>query len=281
MTTLALSALFALLLWWASTGIVLYLDQRPRPTHARSLRGASIVGGLALAGLVATRDLATVGGACLTFTCAVLVWGWHEMSFLTGRVTGPRRQACADGCGGWRHFRHAVEAIIHHELALAATLALVLALASGAANPVGAATFALLWIMRLSAKLNLFLGVRNPGTELLPGHLRYLASFFGRRSFNALLPVSIAATTLLVAWLAQRALDASTPFEATAWGLLAALAALALLEHLFLILPWSVARLWGWSGDPDGSGPAPSPVVAVAGASPLPDGRPRALEPKR
>jgi putative photosynthetic complex assembly protein 2 len=280
-TTLALSALFALLLWWASTGIVLYLDQRPRPTHARSLRGASIIGGLALAGLVATRDLATVGGACLAFTCAVLVWGWHEMSFLTGRVTGPRRQACADGCGGWPHFRHAVEAIIHHELALAATLALVVALAWGAANWVGAATFALLWTMRLSAKLNLFLGVRNPGTELLPGHLQYLASFFGRRSFNALLPVSIAATTLLVAWLAQLALDAPTAFEATAWGLLTALAALALLEHLFLILPWSVARLWGWSGHPAGTGPAPSPVVAVAGASPLPDGRPRALEPKR
>ena len=281
MTTLALSALFALLLWWASTGIVLYLDQRPRPTHARSLRGASIIGGLALAGLVATRDLATVGGACLAFTCAVLVWGWHEMSFLTGRVTGPRRQACADGCGGWPHFRHAVEAIIHHELALAATLVLVVALAWGAANQVGAATFALLWTMRLSAKLNLFLGVRNPGTELLPGHLQYLASFFGRRPFNALLPVSVAATTLLVAWLAQRALGASTPFEATAWGLVAALAALALLEHLFLILPWSVARLWGWSGHPAGTAPAPSPVVAVAGASALPDGRPRALEPKR
>lgn len=281
MTTLALSALFALLLWWASTGIVLYLDQRPRPTHARSLRGASIVGGLALAGLVATRDLATVGGACLAFTCAVLVWGWHEMSFLTGRVTGPRRHACPDGCAGLRHFRHAVEAIIHHELALAATLALVVALAWNAANWVGAATFALLWTMRLSAKLNLFLGVRNPGTELLPAHLRYLASFFGHRPYNALLPVSIAATALLVAWLSRSALGATNAFEATAYGLVAALAALALLEHLFLILPWSVARLWGWSGDPAGTGPVPAPVVAVAGANVQPDSRPRSVEPKR
>jgi len=280
-TILALSALFAVLLWWASTGIVLYLDRRPSPTHARSLRGASIVGALALAGLVATHELATASGACLAFTCAVLLWGWHEMSFLTGRVTGPRRQACADGCRGLQHFRHAVEAIIHHELALAATLVLVVALGWGAANRVGAATFALLWTMRLSAKLNLFLGVRNPGTELLPGHLRYLSSFFGRRRFNALLPLSIAATTLLVAWLAQRALGASTSFDAAAWGLVAALAALALLEHIFLILPWSVARLWGWSGDPAGTGPAPAAVVVVAGARALPDGRPPAREPKR
>jgi putative photosynthetic complex assembly protein 2 len=280
-TTLALSALFALLLWWASTGIVLYLDQRPRPTHARSLRGASIVGGLALVGLVATRDLATVGGACVAFTCAVLVWGWHEMSFLTGRVTGPRRHACADGCRGVRHFGHAVEAIIHHELALAATLALVVALAWNATNWVGAATFALLWTMRLSAKLNLFLGVRNPGTELLPAHLRYLASFFGRRPVNALLPVSVAATALLVAWLARSALVAVSAFEATAYGLVAALAALALLEHLFLILPWSVARLWGWSGDPAGTGAAPAPAAAAVGASVLPNPRPRTVEPKR
>ena len=250
MTTLALSALFALLLWWASTGIVLYLDQRPRPTHARSMRGASIVGGLALAGFVATRDLATVGGACLAFTCAVVVWGWHEMSFLTGRVTGPRRHACAAGCRGVRHFRHAVEAIIHHELALAATLALVLALAWDAANWVGGATFALLWTMRLSAKLNLFLGVRNPGTELLPAHLQYLSSFFGDRRFNALLPLSVAGTALVVAWLARSALAAGSPYEATAYGLVAALATLALLEHLFLVMPWSVARLWGWTGHP-------------------------------
>jgi len=252
-TTLALSALFALLLWWASTGIVLYLDQRPRPTHARSMRGASVVGGLALAVLVATRDMATVGGACVAFTCAVLVWGWHEMSFLTGRVTGPRRHACAEGCRGVRHFRHAVEAIIHHELALAATLVLLLALGWNAANWAGAATFALLWTMRLSAKLNLFLGVRNPGTELLPAHLRYLESFFGNRSCNALLPIAVVCIALLVAWLVRSTLAAGSAFEATAYGLVAALAALALLEHLFLVMPWSVARLWGWTGHPAGA----------------------------
>ncbi len=33
----------------------------------------------------------------------------------------------------------------------------------------------MLWAMRQSAKLNLFLGVRNLSDELLPPHLRYLA----------------------------------------------------------------------------------------------------------
>lgn len=280
MTTLALSALFALLLWWAGTGIVLYLDQRPRRTHLRSMRWASIVGGLALAVLVATRDLATVGGACIAFTCALLVWGWHEMSFLTGRLTGPRRHACPDGCRGMPHFRHAVEAIIHHELALAATLALLLAVTWGAANWVGSATFALMWTMRLSAKLNLFLGVRNPGTELLPVHLHYLSSFFGRRPFNVLLPLSFAGTALIVAWLARSALAAESPYEVAACGLVASLAALALLEHLFLVMPWSVARLWGWTGDSAGDGHAPASITLVAGATRPAGCAARAVEPK-
>ena len=275
MATVALSALFALLLWWASTGIVLYLDRRPPRTHAASMRGASLVGGLALAGLVATRDAATVTGAVVAFTCGVLLWGWHEMSFLTGRLTGPRRHACPEGCRGRRHFGHAVEAIIYHELALAATLVLLLVLAWNAANPVGAATFALLWVMRLSAKLNLYLGVRNPGGELLPAHLRYLESFFGKRRCNALLPVSVAATALLVAWLARAAGVATEPFEATAFGLLAALAALALLEHLFLVLPWSVGRLWGWTPESAGAGVPPVPLPAVAAAA-----RPTVADPR-
>ncbi len=269
MTILALSALFALLLWWGSTGIVLYLDRRPERTHGRSLGGATLLAVLAVALLVATRGLETPIGACIAFACALAVWGWHELAFLIGRITGPRRQACPAGCGGPRHLRHAVEAILHHELALAATLALLVLLSIGAANRVGAETFALLWIMRISAKLNLFLGVRNPGTELLPGPLAYLGSFFGRRAWNPLLPVSLLAIAALAAALAVAALTAPGAFLATARGLLAALALLALLEHLFLVLPWSVGRLWGWDRTPG----LPAAVPAVAA--------PRALESER
>lgn len=250
MSTLALSALFALLLWWCSTGIVLYLDRRPQRTYARSLLGAGLAGGLALGAIFATRDLDTVGGACIAFGAAIVVWGWHEMSFLTGRLTGPRRHACPEGCRGSRHFVHAVEAIIHHEVALFATLLLLAAITWNGANWVGTATYALLWVMRLSTKFNLYLGVRNPGVELLPPHLGYLASFFGRRRWTVLLPLSIAAAAVLVAWLARAALAAADPFAATAFGLVAAMAALGLLEHVFLVLPWSVGRLWGWSHGP-------------------------------
>jgi putative photosynthetic complex assembly protein 2 len=43
-------------------------------------------------------------------------------------------------------------------------------------NQVGTGTFAVLWVMRISAKLNLFLGVRNLSEELLPPHLAYLGA---------------------------------------------------------------------------------------------------------
>jgi putative photosynthetic complex assembly protein 2 len=246
-TPILLPLLFAVLLWWAGTLAVLMLDHRPVRSHARSLTLATLGAALALAVLVGIRDLATPLGAYLGFACALLIWGWHELSFLTGRVTGPRRGGCPTGCAGVRHARHAFEAISHHEYALLATLVVLLALAWSAANALGAWTFLLLWIMRVSAKLNLFLGVRNPGSELLPAPLQYLTSFFGRRAWNPLLPVSIAGITVLAIVLGRIAfLAPAGSFDATAFGLLAALTALALFEHVCLVLPWPVTRLWDW-----------------------------------
>ena len=65
--------------------------------------GATALTVLALYGLAATSDDTSVAGAYCAFTCGLVIWGWHEMSFLMGFVTGPRREACARGCRGWRH----------------------------------------------------------------------------------------------------------------------------------------------------------------------------------
>jgi putative photosynthetic complex assembly protein 2 len=51
-----------------------------------------------------------VNGAYCAFTCAVLIWGWLEMSIYMGYVTGLRIHHCHHGCSGWRHFGHAVMA---------------------------------------------------------------------------------------------------------------------------------------------------------------------------
>ena len=126
------------------------------------------------------------------FTYAVFVWGWHEMAFFMGFITGPRRTACPAGAAGWRRFGLAVQACIDHELAILATGVAVLWATWHAPNQVGLWTFLALWGMRLSAKLNVFLGVLNLGEAFLPAHLAYLLSYMRRRRMNALMPVSLA-----------------------------------------------------------------------------------------
>jgi putative photosynthetic complex assembly protein 2 len=242
-----LPVLYALFLWWASTGAILYLDGLPRRTFRWSLLAATAVLGLALYGLERTATGTTTTAAYLAFTCGLAVWGWNEMVFLMGFVTGPRKQACAEGCRGWRHFGHAIETILHHELAILASAAVVVVLTWDAPNQLGTWTFATLWAMRLSTKLNVFLGVPNLSEEFLPDHLQYLTRFFARKPMNFLFPVSITAATVVTAWVVQGALAAdASSFQATANTFLAALLALAVLEHWFLVLPFPSTALWRW-----------------------------------
>jgi len=246
-TSYGLPLAYALFVWWFSTGVILYLDGLPRKTFRWSMLGASGVAGLALLALLASRDDTTAVGAYTAFTAGVLVWGWHEMSFLTGFVTGPRTTPCTPGCTGRVRLSQAVQAILYHELAIALTGVAVLALTWGAPNQVGAWTFLILWGMRISAKLNVFLGVPNLAEEFLPDHLRYLESFFARRPMNLLFPVSVTASTVLTALLVQSALAPQAgPFEVAGFTLLAALTGLAVLEHWFFVLPLPVVALWRW-----------------------------------
>ena len=53
--------------------------------------------------------------------------------------------------------------------------------------------------------------------------------------------------TLGTAWLTWQALAADSAFAATGYGLLAALMALALLEHWLLVLPLRAETLWGFA----------------------------------
>jgi hypothetical protein len=106
----------------------------------------------------------------------------------------------------------------------------------------------ILWVMRQSAKLNLFLGVRNLSEEFLPEHLRYLESFFRKRPMNLLLPISITASTMLAVLLWQEALaDGAGAFQVIGHTFLATMLTLAVLEHWFLVLPLPATALWQWS----------------------------------
>lgn len=260
-----LPVLYALFVWWFSTGLILYLDGLPRETFRRSLWGATALLGLALYGLARSGAETTVPGAYLAFTCAVLVWGWNEIAFLMGFVTGPRQSACAQGCRGWPHFRHAVETILYHELAILVSAVVVLALTHEAANQVGAWTFLVLWWMRLSTKLNVFLGVPNLSEEFLPDHLQYLKHFFTKKPMNLLFPFSVSAATIVTVLVLKASIAADAgPFDTAGLTFLATLLGLAVIEHWFLVVPLPSALLWKWglsSHVPRASDPAGSVVL--------------------
>jgi putative photosynthetic complex assembly protein 2 len=188
----------------------------------------------------------TVASAYAGFTCGVLVWAWPELAFLTGYVTGPNRHALPEGMQGFARFRAALGTILHHELAMLALGFALLLLLWGEPNQTALWTYVVLWVMRQSAKLNIFLGARNLGEGMLPPHLAHLASYFRRRPMNALFPFSVTGGTIAAVLLALQAGEAQDGFALTAATLLAALMALAVIEHWFLMLPLPLDGLWTW-----------------------------------
>ena len=247
MSVYLLPIVFTLFAWWFSTGVILYLNGLPRHTHPWTMLSATVLLGVALLGLAATRDDTRVSGAYIAFTCTLLVWAWQEVAFLLGYVTGPRRTPCPDGSTGWHRAALALQTLLHHELALIVLGAAVITLTWGGANPTGLATFVIFWVMRQSAKLNVFLGVRNLSEDFLPAHLKYLQTYFRRAPMNALFPISVLASSwfAVLLWQAAHAQGVSA-FEATALSLAGTLLSLAILEHWFMVLPLPSQALWHW-----------------------------------
>lgn len=243
----ASAILFACLAWFLSTGAVLWLVSRPRRDHAWVMIAVSAMLGASVVGLVAVGGQSSVSGAFIGFTLGLGVWAWHETAFLLGYVTGPRTTPCPPGARGWDRFVAASETVIFHELAIAATAILLTMITWRAPNQIGVWTFLLLWGMRLSAKFNLYAGAPHLNEEFLPAHHAHLPSYFGPKRTSAFFYVSLLAISAVAALLVAGAIAAVDAFAATAFALLATLASLAVVEHLFMILPVRDAALWAWA----------------------------------
>jgi putative photosynthetic complex assembly protein 2 len=246
-----IAAAIALMLWWLSTGLILWrvrvADNAGGMAHQRSvILGAPLLALGALA-LVTTRDDPSTAGVYGAFVGALAVWGWIELAFLSGVITGPHRYVCPPRTPGFERFIRAFGTIAWHEGLLAmTTVALGLWLAH-AANPFAFLTFATLFLARVSAKLNLFFGVPRINLEFIPRPLRHLTSHFRVAPMTFMFPVSVTALSVATALWADRAgLASAGDGHATGYALLAALTALALLEHWFMVLPVPDQKLWRW-----------------------------------
>jgi len=239
--------LFTIFVWWFSTGLILWLDRLSPKFFRWIMTINTVVLFAAFMGLYISSQKATVADAYCGFCCALLIWAWQEVAFLLGYVTGSRRTPCPDGAKGWIRAKYAFEALNHHELGLLFLFAGVVICSWNAENQTGFWTFIILWIMRQSAKLNIFFGVLNLNENFLPKHLKYLQSYFRRRSMNYLMPISLIISLLFVIPLWSGALvDGPPSYQMTSQAILAALLSLAMIEHLFLVIPFQLEFLWKW-----------------------------------
>ena len=191
--------------WWIGTGLVLYLQQR-----ISSVQRILIVSLLATT-LAALLGLHIGGSGDQTwhsyvgFTSAIALWGCIELSYYTGLVSGIHKRTCPANCKTGKRFRLALGASIWHEVSVLLAGALVIALLLQEKNPAGLYTFLVLWLMRWSAKLNLFFGVPNFNTDWFPKRLAYAHSYIRRAPVTWFFPLSV----LSAAFVAYQMIDAS------------------------------------------------------------------------
>jgi putative photosynthetic complex assembly protein 2 len=235
------AGLFAVLLWWGATQALISLVRVARPAVLNVL--ALCLGAVSAVGAVWATHSTGPTAAYLGFASGIGLWGAFEILFLSGAVLGIDTRPTSPRLAhrAWAAFR----SILYHEGALVLTIAALAFATHGATNPVALYTFALLWAMRASAKLNLFLGVRNLCAELLPPRVAHLATHFRQADINPLLPFSVLGGTLGAAFLLRAGLDPLLEDgAAVSTLLLAALVALGTLEHIMMVTPLSPLAFW-------------------------------------
>jgi putative photosynthetic complex assembly protein 2 len=238
--TVGRAALRLILFWWLATGLIV-ATQRDALTRAIAAGIALAVAVFGLRLVWSTRDDVTPRGAQLAFIGGAFLWIFVQTAFYGGWIVGPELAIPASaGPSAWLAI-HAIGATAWNEVASAAALAYCVTVYQR--NPVAWLTVGTFWGTDQLAKLNVFLGVANPGTHFLPEQLYFLIAYFGPQRNSPLLPVSVVVLAGLAAWLFRRVLRDGHGFRREANALLAWLLTLAALEHLMLGLPVSLP-LW-------------------------------------
>jgi len=242
-----LTAVFA---WWFATGAILLLVRRAdagdQVAHGRNVFLSVPVFALGFAGLWISAQGMTVLNAYVAFASVLMIWGWIELAFLSGVITGPERRPCPADLTGYPRFARAWDTISRHELLLAGTLLAVVMICAHAENTVGLWTYIILFTARISAKLNLFFGVPRINTEFVPLPLQHIKSYFRQGPITAAFPVGVTFLSVTAALFIERLISSETTADTVGFALLTALAVLAAIEHWFMVIPLPDAKLWRW-----------------------------------
>ena len=245
-----IAMLAAVFLWWFSTGAILLvvrlLENHSLLTKLKVCIFSLPILALGLWGIWETSSSLTILGSYLAFVSAIIVWGWIELAFLTGVITGPNKSQCPKNITLFEKFIRAWGTLAYHEVSLLLALGLVICLAYGQENHFGIWTFAVLYFARIFAKLNLFLGVPHVNAEFIPQALSHLKSYFKISKLNWFFSISVTLLTLTTVCWVERLFAVQNSYETIGFSLLFAISLMALLEHWFMVLPIPDARLWRW-----------------------------------
>jgi putative photosynthetic complex assembly protein 2 len=248
MTSPWVASFLAIFAWWFSTGVILMVVRRADRAGNHGMMVFMALPMVALGAWAVHASLTDLSatGAYLGFAGALAIWGWIELAFLAGVITGPQREECPPYVTGRDRFYRAFQTVAYHELALTLGLWGLVIASDGAENRIALATYLLLFLARILAKLNLFFGVPRINLEFVPDRLEHLKSYFRRGSVTLAFPIAITVLTALLAICAERLWGAQSDVALVGFALLTALAALALLEHWLMVVPLPDAKLWRW-----------------------------------
>ncbi len=235
----------ALLIWWASTGIIIYVCGRAawRPWVFGVVTALQP---LAWWRLWAEKSSSEVGGVFASFFWAVVIWAWIETSYYSGMIVGRRLPELEPDAPTGLRLRRAIAANLYHELSILALSVVVVALGWGGQNETGLWAFMILHWTHQSAKINIFLGVSNLTTEYLPDNLRYMAQYFSQKPLNMFFPFSATITTVLATFLFASTASATSAGQQVGQALLFVMMCAAVLEHWWLVTPVP-SRAWAWA----------------------------------
>lgn len=233
--------------WWLLTGLALLLvHQPPKVAHYGFIIHSIFTLATWLCvplNVASTSPIAVAGG----FLLGLIIWGWLELSYLLGYVSGPNHTVYRGGPSTWRRFKGALATTIYHEATVVASVALLATISVNQPNQTAFYTVTVLCLMRWSAKLNLFFGVRAFNDRWLPEHLHYLSSYLRIGKSSLLLPASAALGFFITFKIYEHAGQSSMPSYQLSLYLVASLMLLASIEHIFLLFPVNEAALWRWA----------------------------------
>jgi putative photosynthetic complex assembly protein 2 len=229
--------------WWVATGVMFVLQ---RNVWLRLLAlGLSLVAlRVAARLLVTSRDDLTPAGHVRAFMAGALTWAAVVGAFFEGWVVGPAADTLGSATRGWSGALAAIQATITWEVFALAALGGVAYGVRRRQNQVALWTFFTFWVAHQTAKLNLFFGVENPGTEIFPSYLAHLGRYIGPEANSPLLPITILMYVGLMAVFLVRSRRLELG-PRTGLVVLATLAGLAAVEHAMLATRAPV-ELWAW-----------------------------------